>query len=134
VHRKNVIRRQIWHGLGQIDQGRDIADSVGIGIPGKRSSERRALVGLGGSRGRWAALSTGGAGCGLQGSMTGQGERRSLGLGSCFVSRSASGVRGATQGRKESPALRGKHRGVGGVFKWQSMPPIVSYNPVKDQE
>jgi hypothetical protein len=65
VHCKNAIRRQIRHGLGQIDQGRDIMDSVGVGLPGERSWGRRALVRPGGPRGWWAMLSMGGAGCGL---------------------------------------------------------------------
>jgi hypothetical protein len=33
VHHKNVIRRQIRHGLGQIHQGRDVVDGVGVGLP-----------------------------------------------------------------------------------------------------
>jgi hypothetical protein len=57
-----------------------------------------------------------------------------LGLGSHFVSGSAGSVRGATWGRKESPALRGEHRGIGSVLKWQSMPSVVSCDPVKDRE
>jgi hypothetical protein len=57
-----------------------------------------------------------------------------LGLGSCFVSGSVGGVWGATQGRKESPALRGECRGIGSVLEWQSMPSIVSCNPIKDHE
>jgi hypothetical protein len=57
-----------------------------------------------------------------------------LSLGSRFVSRSAGGVRGATWGRKESPALRGECRGIGSVFKWHGVPSIVGSNPVKDQE
>jgi hypothetical protein len=65
VHRKNVIQRQVRHGLGQIDQGRDITDSVSIGLPQKGSWGRRALIGLGGLRGRWATLVVGRTGCGV---------------------------------------------------------------------
>jgi hypothetical protein len=65
VHCKNVIRRQIWHSLGQIDQGCDVMNSVGIGLPGKRSWGRRAPVRPGGLRGRWTTLSMGGMGHGL---------------------------------------------------------------------
>jgi hypothetical protein len=65
VHHKNAIRRQIWHSLGQIDQGCDVADSVGVGLLGKRSWGRRAPVRPGGPRGQWALLSTGEMGCGL---------------------------------------------------------------------
>jgi hypothetical protein len=67
----------------------------------------------------------GGVGCGVQRSTMGQGERRGLGLGSRFVSRSAGGARG----RKESPTLRGKCGGIGGVLEWLGMPSVVSYNP-----
>jgi hypothetical protein len=65
VHRKNAIRRQIWHSLGQIDQGRDITDGVSIELPGKRSWGRRVPVRPGGPRGWWAVLSTEGMGHGL---------------------------------------------------------------------
>jgi hypothetical protein len=48
VHCKNVIQRQVRHGLGQIDQGRDVTDSVGVGLPQKGSWGRRVLVRPGG--------------------------------------------------------------------------------------
>jgi hypothetical protein len=132
VHCKNAIRRQIWHSLGQVDQGCDVVDSVSVGLPGKRSWGRRVPVGPGGPRGQWAMLSTGGTGHSLQGSTMGWGERGSLGLGSHFVSGSAGGVWGATQGSEKSPTLRGEHRGIRGVFKWHGVPSVVSSNPVKD--
>jgi hypothetical protein len=52
-----------------------------------------------------------------------------LGLGSCFVSGSVGGAQGATWGREESPTLRGKHWGIGSVFKWLGVPSVVGYNP-----
>jgi hypothetical protein len=51
VHCKNAIRRQVRHGLGQIDQGCDVMDGVGIGLPQKGSWGRRAPIGPGGPRG-----------------------------------------------------------------------------------
>jgi hypothetical protein len=104
-------------------------DGVSVGLPQKGSWERRAPVGLGGPRGQWAALVAGGAGHGVRRSVTGQGERRGLDLGSCFVTRSAGGVWGTTWGRKESPALRGECRGIGGILKWLGVPSVVCYNP-----
>jgi hypothetical protein len=44
VHHKNAIRKQIWHGLGQIDQGHDVVDGFGVGLLGKRSWGRQVLT------------------------------------------------------------------------------------------
>jgi hypothetical protein len=60
------------------------------------------------------------------------GGRGSLGLGSHFVSGSTGGVRGVTQGRKESPALRGECRSIGSVLEWHGVPSVVGNNPVED--
>jgi hypothetical protein len=74
-------------------------------------------------------LVMGGAGRGVQRSAMGWGERGGLDLGSHFVSRSVGDAWGTTQGREKSPALRGKCRGIGGVFEWLSVPSVVGYNP-----
>jgi hypothetical protein len=67
VHRKNAIRRQVRHSLGKIDQGCDVMDGVGIGLPQKGSWKRRAPIGLGGPRGRWATLVAGRVGRSVEG-------------------------------------------------------------------
>jgi hypothetical protein len=94
------------------------------GVPGEEGASRtRGAKGAVGRVGRrW------GGPC-VRGSMMGWGERGGFDLGSHFVSRSTGGVRGTTQGREKSPALRGECRGVGGVLEWLGVPSVVGYHP-----
>jgi hypothetical protein len=134
VHGKDVVGREVRDSLGQVDQGHNIVDGIRIQLLGE-GSWGRALLRPGGL-GRWCtASSMGSVGCHCLGGRAGMG-RGSRGFGGslgCFVSRSAGGVRGLgglIGNVVPHPGQEGA--GIGDVFVWQSVPPVLTASGDKE--